>query len=116
MNKNNWVGRSLLPGICCLLFAKGSAQTSSLVPGPAITIPLGGNAWSNAEKGGRITPGGVDEWSDKDTWFDVWFRVTQTGSLHLWLTVSVPEGKSRIHVREGAFGAFELCFAFGGPG
>ena len=79
-------------------------QYSSLVhaqDGETWTIPLGGNAYSNkpdVEAGGLIDNRGIVKWTDKDTWFDVWFRVSRGGVLHLWLNLDVPQGTSKIRV------------------
>jgi len=96
MRKNNFIHSFILLGCCCLAFAYADAQSTT------ITIPLGGNGWSNSEKGGAIDSAGIVDWSDRDTRFDAWFRVTDTGMVHIWLTAAAQGGKSRIRVTEGA--------------
>ena len=80
--------RSLLVAACCadFLFSQGQGLTDS--------IPLGGNTWSSAEKGGRIDSNGITDWTDSTVWFDTWLRVTATGDLHIWIYDSAP-GRSR---------------------
>jgi hypothetical protein len=83
--------RSLLAGTCCAGALLSQGQ------GPADSIPLGGNAWSSAEKGGRIDSNGIVGWTDSAVWFDTWLRVTATGDLHVWIYGSAP-GRSRVQV------------------
>jgi len=83
--------RSLLVAACCadFLFSQGQGLTDS--------IPLGGNTWSSAEKGGRIDSNGITDWTDSTVWFDTWLRVTATGDLHIWIYASAP-GRSRVQI------------------
>lgn len=94
----------LLCWMFTLSFMQGSAQAT---PG-SLLIPLGGNAWSNRPDGGSITNDGIIGWTDPQTSFTVYFRVTQPGSLHIWLHLAVPSGKSRIRVSPGGLKAEEL--------
>lgn len=74
----------------------------------SISIPLGGNAWSNHpgdSVGGRITPDGITGWTDPNTSFTVWFRVSHPGNLEINLLASIPSGSSTISVSIGGSGA-----------
>src|SRR5258708_32708787 len=83
--------------MACLLHLKDFAQSE-----PArLTIPIGGNTWSNRSTGGSVTNEGIVEWTDPATSFTLYFRVTQPGPLHVWLNLCVPSGKSRIRVSPG---------------
>lgn len=83
--------RPLLVGACCTTFLLSQGQ------GLTDSIPLGGNAWSSAEKGGRIDSNGIVGWTDSAVWFDTWLRVTATGDLHVWIYGSAP-GRSRVQI------------------
>lgn len=69
-----------------------------------VTIPLGGNSWIHAGTGAHITEKGIVDWTDPGTTFTTWFRVSRTGSMHVWLNLSVPEGESRINIKIGEQG------------
>ena len=69
-----------------------------------ISIPLGGNAWSNHpgdSSGGHITPDGIADWTDPSTAFTVWFRVSRPGKLDIALLAAVPSGGSTISISLG---------------
>ena len=69
-----------------------------------ISIPLGGNAWSNHpgdSTGGKITNNGVASWTDPNTSFSVWFRVSHPGKIDLSLLAAVPNGASTISISLG---------------
>lgn len=73
-----------------------------------ISIPLGGNAWSNHPGdsiGGQITDNGITGWADPNTSFTVWFRVSRPGKLDISLLASVPSGSSTISASLGGSGA-----------
>jgi hypothetical protein len=93
----------LLFWMLTLSFIQGSSQNA---PG-SFLIPLGGNTWSNRSEGGSVTNDGITGWTDPQTSFTLYFRVTQPGSLHLWLHLAVPSGKSRIRVSPGGSGALQ---------
>lgn len=95
MRKNNFIHLFILLG-CCVALLGADAQSAT------ITIPLGGNAWSSREMGGTIDSDGIVNWSDRETRFDAWFRVTDTGGVHIWLSAAAHGGKSRIRITEGA--------------
>ncbi|HVS98674.1 MAG TPA: DUF5077 domain-containing protein, partial [Puia sp.] len=86
------------------VFARLSLQAQT------ITVPLGGNAWSNHPGDtarGQITVDGITGWNDPSTGFSVWFRVSRTGRLNVSLLASVPSGSSTISVSLGGGGAME---------
>lgn len=64
--------------------------------GLRITVPIGGNTWSSTKEkeGGRVTNKGIENWTSNKTTFITYVRVTQTGSVKVWLNIKVPEGKS----------------------
>lgn len=68
----------LLALTCCskLIFAQGDKT---------ITVPLGGNAFTNTVKEHTITKNGIENWDDKNTSFKVYVRFAKTGSLSITL-------------------------------
>lgn len=95
MKKTTCPVRVFLIGAICLSFINGFGQNAP------VTIPLGGNTWSNAPKGGQVTDKGIVEWTDPGTSYTTWFRVSRTGKMQVWLNLSVPEGESRISIKIG---------------
>lgn len=79
----------------CLL-----AQTGHAESGTTWVVPLGGNAWSSSpiDSGGRVTDSGIQAWTDSQTVFFVYFRVSQPGMLYLKIPLTVPSGSSVIQV------------------
>src|SRR5690348_14949810 len=83
----------LAASLTAIAHLSASAQT--------VSIPLGGNAWSNHPGDttrGQITDDGITGWTDPSTSFTVWFRVSRTGRLNISLLASVPSGGSTISV------------------
>jgi len=92
----------LAASLTAIAHLSASAQT--------VSIPLGGNAWSNHPGDttrGQITDDGITGWSDPSTSFTVWFRVSRTGRLNISLLASVPSGGSTISVSLGGGDAME---------
>ncbi|HEX7753785.1 MAG TPA: DUF3472 domain-containing protein [Niabella sp.] len=82
----------ILTGV--LLWSIGNAGAQ------AITVPLGGNAWAlNRDKEGiRITGNGVVNWVKTGDGFTAYVRVTQPGTLKLWIEAVPAEATSVIEV------------------
>ena len=95
---------AILFAACLSVFAHLSLSAQT------ITVPLGGNAWSNHPGDttrGQVTADGITGWNDPSTGFSVWFRVSRTGRLNISLLASVPSGSSTISVSLGGGGAME---------
>jgi hypothetical protein len=66
---------------------------------PHITIPIGGNTWSNGDKtGGSVTNNGIENWTDNNTSFTTYVRFAKTGDLKVWVNLKVPVGSSKIQI------------------
>ncbi|ASU35409.1 DUF3472 domain-containing protein [Mucilaginibacter xinganensis] len=65
-----------------------------------ITVPIGGNSWRIAKDtiGGNVTNDGIADWADQQVRFNTYVRLTDKGSLKLWLNLKVADGTSRIAV------------------
>lgn len=59
-----------------LVFAQGDT---------GITVPLGGNAYTNSKQENLVTKNGIENWSDKNTSFKVYVRFSKIGSLAISL-------------------------------
>lgn len=64
----------------------------------SVDIPIAGNTFSSQHDERNITNDGIEHWSDKNSAFTTYVRVTQTGTLKVWLHLKVPEGKSRLRI------------------
>lgn len=64
----------------------------------SIEIPIAGNTFNSENGGGSVTNKGIENWTSKNTSFTTYVRVTQTGSLKVWLHLNVPGGKSRLQI------------------
>lgn len=65
-----------------------------------ITVPLGGNTYSSSKEktGGTVTRNGIESWTSSATTFTTYVRVTQTGTLRVWLNLKIPAGKSTLQI------------------
>jgi len=88
------IRKAALLGMAGFLFLKSHSQSGE-------AIPFGGNAWSNRPTGGTVTNDGIIGWTDRATYFTLYYRVTRPVSVHAWIYLSVPSGKSRIRVSPG---------------
>jgi len=61
-----------------------------------ISVPLGGNTWSSSheKESGSVTGNGIENWTNGNTTFTTYVRVSATGKLQAWLHLKVPDGKS----------------------
>jgi hypothetical protein len=107
---------ALLPAIFLVVTFSISICPSAFAQ-KQISIPLGGNAWSNHPgdtSGGHITDNGISGWTDPNTSFTVWFRVSHPGKLGISLLASVPSGSTTISVSLGGSGAMTYTLTFKG--
>jgi hypothetical protein len=68
----------LLALVACTQLIFAQSNTS-------ITVPLGGNAYTNSKQENLITKNGIENWSDKNTSFKVYVRFAKTGTLSISL-------------------------------
>ncbi|MCM8570358.1 DUF3472 domain-containing protein [Gramella jeungdoensis] len=69
-----------------------------------ISIPPGGNTWvvnDISANSTLISEEGVKNWENSDHLLRTYFKVNQSGSLHVGLEIKVPKGQSRIKVTLG---------------
>ena len=76
-----------------------SAQMGGAHDPNRITVPLGGNSWTNY--GAAITKEGLTGWSDAQTVCKTYLRVNQAGSLKVSLLMNPLRGTSTIKVSLG---------------
>ena len=65
------------------------------------TVPMGGNTWQTSGKSSRngmIRKDGIVNWHQEETTFKSFFRVTEPGTLKVWVNASVATGKSTIEI------------------
>jgi len=77
------------------LFAQDAALEN------AQTVPVGGNSWQvsgKTSRSGLIKKEGIVGWKQSDATFKSFFRITNPGTLKVWVNASVP-GKSTIEVK-----------------
>jgi len=77
------------------LFAQNAA------PENVQTVPVGGNTWQisgKSSRNGLIKKEGIVGWKQNDATFKSFFRVTNPGTLKVWINASVP-AKSTIEVK-----------------
>lgn len=84
----------MLPAI----YSNANPARITYVDSYIIKIPIAGNTFNSGGKERNISNNGIENWTSKNTSFTTYVRVTQTGSLKVWLHLSVPEGKSRLQI------------------
>lgn len=95
----------LLLALSGFLIKVAAAQTpaspmTAQVPAPptqaptALAVPLAGNTWASQDKGGELTDEGIRNWTDPHTTFTTYVRISQPGSVHVWIRASFPSGPS----------------------
>lgn len=88
--------------ILVLVLSTMTMYAESPVPANAQTVPVGGNTWQTAGKVPRndlIKKEGIVGWKQTDAAFKTFFRVTNLGTVKLWLNASVPMGETTIEVK-----------------
>lgn len=84
------------------LFCFACKQAKELVTPPTpIVVPLGGNSWiaENVKIGQQmISKDGVANWTDGKNKVRIYFKLPNTGELHMGITLKVAAGESRINV------------------
>lgn len=72
--------------------------STALVHAQSLSVPTGGNAWVNKknEQGFRVRNNGISNWTKSGEGFTTYIRVTQPGSLKVWLETEQPTGEPTI--------------------
>ncbi len=95
---------------CLVIFSCGKQNSAAQTPGlspPASTpatnmsVPIAGNGYITekpAGEKGSITDSGFVNWSETGTIASIYFRLAQTGSLHVAVRAKVPLGNSSVTV------------------
>lgn len=79
-----------------IVLAQGSG-----IPALGQTLPIDGNTWQisgKSERNGSVTKAGIQGWNDSEASFKSFFRITNPGTLKLWINAEVPEGTSSLEV------------------
>ncbi len=77
-----------------------SAQNSSVSATDQI-LPIDGNTWQvsgKTTKNAGVTKDGIQQWNSPEASFKSFFRITNPGTLKLWLNAEVPEGTSSLEI------------------
>lgn len=80
----------------CHLFALLLFAFGATTPQDTIVIPTGGNTWGTVP--GAISKTGIDHWTDPGVRFTTYLRLSQPGKLHVWIDLTVPQGRSSLSV------------------
>ncbi|WP_018626832.1 DUF3472 domain-containing protein [Niabella aurantiaca] len=73
---------------------------SSVINAQSITVPTGGNAWAleRTGEGIRVRNNGITNWTKINEGFTAYIRVTQPGTLKVWLETGTVTGNPEIAV------------------
>jgi hypothetical protein len=96
----NTIGKTFIILTTCLL-VQLSSKAAQLPKDPAITVPLGGNAWITGGTAATIDDTGLTHWGAITDVASIFVRVETAGDLNIALKLQVPEGASEIKVTVG---------------
>ncbi|MCD7935331.1 MAG: DUF5077 domain-containing protein, partial [Tannerellaceae bacterium] len=65
----------------------------------AVSVPVAGNTYVTAARDqAKISRRGIDSWEGDEAVLSLWFKVSQTGDLHLFLKSAYDQGEARLQV------------------
>lgn len=88
--------------VCCFSCQQNnSGQNNTEVPSTPVIIPAGGNSWiadKVTEGKNMISSSGVSNWKNGENKVRIYFKLPESGALHVGITAKVATGESLLRI------------------